>query len=261
MDAFERIDNPPHEKNMNTAKSSKVSVIISCFNEEDTIEECLCRLVTALPDAEIIVVHGGHDQTAAKAREIAKNQPNIRVLKNYGDTGKGHAIKIGISVATHEVMAQMDADLQFMPEELPKLLEPIFRGEADITFGARFMPESDVQHYKFSFFRVMGNKTVNRYFSLLTGFKFQDITTGYKAWTREAIEAIQFRDNRFVYEAEIAVKGAMKGFRFLMVPVTYYNRLGGISGHGRGWQETFSIIFTGFKILCFGTLCRMRIIR
>lgn len=238
-----------------------VSVIISCFNEEATIEECLRRLVTTLPDAEIIVVHGGRDQTAVKAREFAKNYSNVKVLKNYGDTGKGHAIKIGISVASHDVMAQVDADLQFMPEELPKLLEPIFNGEADITFGARFMPESDVQNYKFSFFRVMGNKTVNSYFSLLTGMKIYDVTTGHKAWTREAIEAIQFQDNRFVYEAEIAVKGAMLGKRIKMIPITYFNRLGGISGHGRGWQETYSIIFTGFKILFFGTLWRLKLIK
>lgn len=239
----------------------QVSIIISCFNEESTIEECLKRLLSSLPKAEIIVVHGGRDQTATKAQAIAKSYPNIKVVKNYGDTGKGHAIKIGISVASFDVMAQMDADLQFMPEELPRLLEPIYRGEADITFGARFMPESDVKNYKFSFFRVMGNKTVNAYFSFLTGLKFQDITTGHKAWTREAIEKIQFQDNRFVYEAEIAVKGAMLGCRIQMIPVTYFNRLGGISGHGRGWRETASIIITGLKILLFGTLWRVRLIR
>ena len=66
-----------------------VSIIISCFNEEDTIEECLSRLLKCLPQAEIIVVHGGKDQTAAKARAIAKFHPQVRVLKNYGDTGKG----------------------------------------------------------------------------------------------------------------------------------------------------------------------------
>jgi len=238
-----------------------VSVIISCFNEEETIEECLRRLVASLPDAEVIVVHGGRDQTAAKAREMAKTYPNIKVLKNYGDTGKGHAIKIGISVASHDVMAQVDADLQFMPEELPKLLEPIFNDEADMTFGARFMPESDVQNYKFSFFRVMGNKTVNNYFSLLTGLKIYDVTTGHKAWTREAIEAIQFQDNRFVYEAEIAVKGAMLGKRIKMMPITYFNRLGGISGHGSGLKEMYSIILTGFKILFFGTMWRLNWIK
>jgi len=247
--------------NKKNSTSKGVSIIISCFNEENTIEECLQRLLATLPNAEIIVVHGGRDQTATKARKISLDHPNIKVFKNYGDTGKGHAIKIGISIASNDVMAQMDADLQFMPEELPKLLEPIYQGEADITFGARFMPESDVQHYKFSFFRVMGNKTVNSYFSMLTGLTFRDITTGHKAWTREAIEAIQFRDNRFVYEAEIAIKGSMKGFRFQMVPITYYNRLGGISGHGRGWQETFSIILTGFKILFYGTLWKFRIIK
>lgn len=238
-----------------------VTVLLSCFNEENTIQECLQRILKTLPDSEIIVVHGGSDSTATKAREIAQIHSNIRVLKNYGDTGKGHAIKIGISVASHDVMAQVDADLQFMPEELPKLLDPIFKKKADITFGARFMQESDVQNYKFSFFRVVGNRTVNAYFSFLTGLRFDDITTGHKAWTRAAIEDIQFRDNRFVYEAEIAIKGAMRGYRFGMIPITYFNRLGGISGHGRGWRETISIIFTGLKILWFGTLWRLRLIR
>jgi len=257
----EHAKNESYNMNSKNSATKGVSIIISCFNEENTIEECLQRLLAVLPNAEIIVVHGGRDQTAAIAQKISQDYPNIRVLKNYGDTGKGHAIKIGISVSSHNILAQMDADLQFMPEELPKLLEPIYQGEADITFGARFMPESDVQHYKFSFFRVMGNKTVNAYFSLLTGLKFRDITTGHKAWTRKAIEDIQFRDNRFVYEAEIAVKGAMLGCRFQMIPVTYFNRLGGISGHGRGWVETVSIVVTGIKILAYGTLWRFRLIR
>lgn len=245
---------------MNTS-DQKASIIISCFNEEDTIEECLNRTTSAMPEAEIIVVHGGRDRTADKARVLAKTNPNIRVIKNYGDSGKGHAIKLGISLASHDIMAQVDADLQFMPEELPKIIKPISEGKADITFGARFMKESDVQNYKFSFFRVMGNQTVNQYFSLLTGLKIEDVTTGHKAWTRQAIEIIQFQDNRFVYEAEIAVKGSMRGLRIVMVPVTYHNRLGGISGHGRGWAETYSIIFTGLKILLFGTLWRMKLIK
>ena len=234
-----------------------VSVIISCFNEEETIEECLERVERVVPNAEILVVHGGTDRTSELATLRARSNGNIRVLRNYGDTGKGHAIKIGISIAERDIMVQLDADLQFMPEEIPKLVRPILEGEAEITFGARFMPESDVEHYDFSFFRVMGNRIVNRYVSTLTGQEFYDITTGLKAWTRKAIEDINFKDNRFVYEVEIAVRGSQNGYRVAMVPITYYNRLGGISGHGKGWREPLSIIWTGVKILLFSTLARV----
>jgi len=238
--------------------SDNVSVIIACFNEQQSIEECLTRTLKALPEAEILVIHGGSDDTAKKASAMAKDHKNIRVLRNYGDTGKGHAVKIGISIAQYDLMVQLDADLQFMPEEIPKVLQPIRAGDAEIVFGARFMKESNVQNYNFSFFRVMGNRIVNKYFSLLTRTPIYDVTTGFKAWTRKAIEDISFRDNGFVYEAEIAMRGSIKGYRITMVPVTYCNRLGGISGHGSGIKEPLSIILTGIKILFLGTSLRLR---
>jgi glycosyltransferase involved in cell wall biosynthesis len=234
----------------------EVSIIISCFNEEDTIQECLQRILQAMPGAEILVLHGGRDRTAERARELAANHPNVRVFKHYGDSGKGHAIKTGITVAKHDLMVQFDADMQFVPEETPKLLEPILQGKADVVFGARFMKESNVENYRFSLFRVLGNRIVNGYFSLLVGRPMYDVTTGFKAWTRQAIEAIEFHDNHFLYEGEIAVKCGRRGLRLVMVPVTYHNRMGGVSGHGSGLKETFSIVVTGLRILWCATLWR-----
>jgi glycosyltransferase involved in cell wall biosynthesis len=239
----------------------RVSIIIACFNEEDTIQECLRRVFQTMPGAEILVIHGGADKTADRARELAAEHPNIRVFKHYGDSGKGHAIKTGITVAQHDLMVQFDADLQFMPEETPKLLEPILQGRADVVFGARFMKESNVENYRFSLFRVVGNRIVNGYFTLLTGQPMYDVTTGFKAWTRKAIEDINFRDNRFLYEGEIAIKCCLRGHKLLMVPVTYHNRMGGISGHGSGLKETFSIIVTGLRILCCATFWRLGVKR
>lgn len=234
-----------------------LSVIISCFNEEESIGECLRRTVKAVPDAEILVIHGGTDRTADIADEMARGNPNIVVIRNLDDRGKGHAIKVGIEKSSADTMVQFDADLQFMPEEIPRVALPILAGEADLSFGARFMKGSDVANYDFSFFRVLGNRIVNRYINLLTGQAFCDITTGFKAWTREAIESVAFRDDRFIYEAEIAVRAGLKGLRIAMVPITYFNRYGGISGHGRGWKEPVSIILTGIKILAFSTLMRL----
>jgi len=234
-----------------------LSVIISCFNEEESIGECLRRTVAAVPDAEVLVIHGGSDRTADIAEEMARGNPRIVVIRNLNDRGKGHAIKVGIERASSDTMVQFDADLQFMPEEIPKVVRPILAGEAEFSFGARFMAGSDVEKYDFSFFRVMGNRIVNRYINLLTRQSFYDITTGFKAWTRRAINEVGFKDDRFIYEAEIAVRAGLKGCRIAMVPITYFNRYGGISGHGRGWKEPFSIVWTGMKILLFSTLIRL----
>jgi glycosyltransferase involved in cell wall biosynthesis len=234
-----------------------LSIILACFNEEDVIESCLERIVRTVPEAEVLVVHGGTDHTADRAEKLARHHPQIRVIRNKDDQGKGHAIKVGCQQASHDLMLQFDADLQYSPEEIPLVLAPLLVGKADLAFGCRFMKDSNVTNYKFSFFRVIGNHVVNRYVSFLTGQRFYDITTGYKAWTRKAINEINFQDNKFVYEAEIAVRGAMKGLRFAMVPITYYNRLGGISGHGSGLQGTWSVIRTGFKILFYCTRLRL----
>ncbi|MDD5556376.1 MAG: glycosyltransferase family 2 protein [bacterium] len=234
-----------------------LSVIISCFNEEESIGECLRRTLGAVPQAEIIVIHGGRDRTADIAEEMARAHPNIRVIRNLDDRGKGHAIKVGIRNASSDVMVQLDADLQFMPEEIPKVARPVLDGTADLSFGCRFMEGSNVEQYRFSFFRVMGNRIVNRYVTYLSRRTFYDITTGFKAWTREAIDRIAFKDDRFIYEAEIAMRAALGGCRIAMVPITYFNRYGGISGHGRGWREPFSIVLTGVKILVFSTLIRL----
>ncbi len=236
------------------------TIIISTFNEEDTIEECLDRVAQASPQAEIILLHGGKDRTAEIARGWgrARNHP-IKVLENYGDCGKGHAIKAGITIASHPVMMQFDADLQFAPEDIPKLVEPVLKGEADLVVGSRFMKEADRSSYQFSLFRDLGNGFLNRFMSLLAGQKITDVTTGSKVWNRKAIWEINFRDNRFIYEMEIVLRGALKGYRIVQLPVSYSSRQGGASGHGTGLKEFCSIARTGFLIAFKGLLIRLKL--
>jgi len=236
----------------------RLSIIIACFNEEASIEACLRGLLEAAPGAEIVVIHGGTDRTLDIARTLAEEHPEIRAHKNYGDTGKGHAIKFGITVTDRPFILQFDADLQFDPGEVPKVMAPILAGEADVVIGSRFLPESVTKEYGFSFFRVVGNRIVNRWLSLLAGRPVSDVTTGYKAWTREAIEKVNFKDNRFVYEMEIVIRSVLKGLRLAQVPITYRNREKGFSGHGSGLGELWSICRTGFKLLWWSLMIRLR---
>jgi glycosyltransferase involved in cell wall biosynthesis len=235
-----------------------ISVIIACLNEEDTIVECLERLLQTAPASEILVVHGGEDRTCERARSVAQSHPNVIVFRNQNDHGKGSAIRAGIARATHEWMCQFDADLQFDPEDIPRVMAPMLEGRADVVLGSRFMKGADVSDYQFSFFRGMGNRVVSAWTSLLCGQVVTDVTTGYKAWTKAAIEKIDFQDDGFVYEVEISMRASMEGLRVAQVPVKYHDRRGGISGHGSGWRETLSIVRTGFRILACAAAIRFR---
>jgi glycosyltransferase involved in cell wall biosynthesis len=130
-----------------------ISVIISCFNEEENIEQCVRSVAMAMPESEILVVHGGTDRTAEIANSLKAEIPAIRVVRNENDRGKGHAIRKGIDSATHDIMVQFDADNQFFATDLPALVDPILAGRADVTLGSRFLPSADRSAYKPSFFR------------------------------------------------------------------------------------------------------------
>jgi glycosyltransferase involved in cell wall biosynthesis len=233
------------------------SIIIACLNEEDTIIECLKRLTQSAPEAEILVLHGGKDQTYELARIFAQSHPNIVPVRNENDCGKGSAIKAGIKRASFDAMCQFDADLQFEPEDMARVMAPILVGRADVVIGSRFMKEADASDYRFSFLRTVGNRMVNVWVSLLCGQSISDVTTGYKAWTKAAMQKICFQDDGFVYEVEIPVRACMEGLRIAQVPVKYHDRQGGASGHGTGWREVLSICRTGFRILASALTIRL----
>jgi glycosyltransferase involved in cell wall biosynthesis len=236
------------------------TIIISTFNEEETIRGCLDRVRAAAPQAEIILLHGGRDGTARAAREWGKERADpIRVFNNYGDSGKGHAIKVGITLASHPVMLQFDADLQFAPEDIPRVVAPVLSGQADLVIGSRFMEEADRSGYHSSFFRDRGNAFLNKFISFVARREVSDVTTGMKAWSREMIWDSGFKDNRFIYEMEIVVRSALKGYRIVQIPVAYFSRQGGASGHGTGLREFCSIARTGLLIAFKAVLIRWRL--
>ncbi len=135
-------------------------------------------------------------------------------IQKFGDSGKGHAIKLGITLASHPAMLQFDADLQFVPEDIPRVIRPVLEGEADLAIGSRFMDGADKSGYRSNFFRDKGNTFLNRFISCLTGQAVTDVTTGLKAWNRKAIWDIDFKDNRFIYEMEIVVRGGIEGVSY-----------------------------------------------
>lgn len=228
------------------------TIIIACFNEERTIADCVRSVAEQVPGAEILVAVGGTDQTLEIAEALANKIPSVVAFRNKNDRGKGHAIKAAVARARGRFMAQFDADLQFFAADLPALLAPVREGRADVVAGSRFLDGRAHGAYKPMFFRDLGNKLLGFYVSLLTGRRLTDVTAGVKAWTREAIQIIDFRDDRYSYEAEILVRAARHNLRIQEVPVAYASRKHGDSMH----SNNLHLAKAGLVIICKSFLAR-----
>ncbi|MFN0196567.1 MAG: glycosyltransferase family 2 protein [Planctomycetaceae bacterium] len=207
-----------------------ISVIVATFNEQASIETCVRRIFSTFPTGcEVLVVDGGGDNTGQIVKGLEKEFTGLRYIRNENDRGKGHATKVGIANARAKLMAEIDADLQFHPEELPLLFAPLREGKADVALGSRFAKGSSRRSGSTNSLRTFGNFTTSLYASILFCHRMTDVLAGMMAWTREVSDAIgELRDN-YSYEVEIPVKALKKGFRVVDVPVITEARQGGCS--------------------------------
>lgn len=208
----------------------ELSVIVTTLNEQATIERCLRRLLAVFPDrTEILVVDGGQDDTGCIVQRLAQDSPAIRYIPNPNDRGKGHAMHVGLSAARGTFLAQIDADLQFLPEELPSLLEPLRQDRADMVLGSRFAAGAKRLPGSTPFVRTFGNWVTSHYASLLFGSRMTDVLAGMKAWKRDVTERVRLTAENCSYDAELPVKALRAGFRVIDVPITTDARQGGVS--------------------------------
>lgn len=213
-----------------TAGAPELSVILPTRNEVATIAECIARTVAACPQrCEVLVVDGGSDATEQAVRTLAGAHPGIRYIRNHGDRGKGHAIRAGIDAARAPVMAQLDADLQFLPEDLPRLVAPVIDGRADVALGSRFLADARRSPRGAPPLRTAGNHVVSAWASLLFHHRMTDVLAGIKAWSRPAIDLVRPRLDGYGYEIEIPARALLRGLRVIDVAVTTEARRAGQS--------------------------------
>lgn len=206
----------------------KLSIIIPCYNEENLIIAILTKILqTPLVEnieKEIIVVNDGStDGTAAALNQFASHFPDIRILHQPSNKGKGASIRMALPYTSGDIIIIQDADTEYDPAEYNKLLQPILQGHADVVYGSRFMGEGP--HRVLFFFHTLGNKLLTFLSNLFTGLNLTDMETGYKMFKADILKNISLQEMRFGFEPEITAKvSRMKNIRIYEVGISYYGR-------------------------------------
>ena len=219
-----------------------LSVIIPVYNEEKTLEKIVERVQAVPVEKEIIMVDDG---SVDRSREILKElsaRDNIKVFLHKKNRGKGAALSTGLKHVNGDFVVFQDADLEYHPEEYPRLMEPIIKGDADVVYGSRFKGSGRA----FLFWHKMGNIFLNFITNLLYNSTLTDMETCYKMFRRDVIEGLNIESNRFNVEPEITAKILKRGVRVFEVPITYSGR-DFSEGKKITWRDGFSALWTLLK--------------
>ncbi len=194
----------------------KLSIIMPIYNESATIREIVRRVAAVPLHKEIILVDDcSTDQTSAILDSL--DVPGLRRLRHATNQGKGAAIQTGLAAATGDVIVIQDADLEYDPQDLPRLLAPIVAGRAQVVYGVRtFEGQRWYMH--------LGNRLVTLTTNLLYGVRLRDMETCYKMMTRRVAERLQLESRRFDVEAELTAKILRQGTAIYEVPIRYHAR-------------------------------------
>ncbi len=197
-----------------------LSIVIPVYNEMRTIEQVLDR-VFALPVAkEVVVVDDCSVDGTAKFLRSMLSRPGLRVIFKERNQGKGAALRDGFAAVKGDIVVVQDADLEYDPRDIPKLLEAILLEGADVAYGSRYLFQSD----DLSWFHRLGNGLLTGASNLFTGLDLSDMETCYKAFKRSVIQKIRLKQDRFGFEPEITAKIARRKLKIHEVPIRYQAR-------------------------------------
>lgn len=227
----------------------KLSIVIPCFNEKNTIKEIIQAVLNSpYPNKEIIVIDDcSTDGTATVLREQISSMVDKIIYHEYNQ-GKGAAVRSGIQQATGDMIIIQDADMEYDPNEYDILVEPIKQNKADVVIGSRFMGHGP--HRVLYFWHRLGNGFLTLLSNAFTNLNLTDMECCYKVYRREILQSITIEENRFGCDPEIIAKISKMDCRIYEVGISYYGRTYA-EGKKIGWKDGFRAIYCIIKYNLF----------
>jgi glycosyltransferase involved in cell wall biosynthesis len=233
------------ERDTAPPKIRKLSVIVPVFNERNTVVEVVRRMrAVELPDGierEIIIIDDGSgDGTRDVLRQLGDS--TVRILVHEENRGKGAAVRTGLALATGDYVLIQDADLEYDPDDWPKLIAPVIRGRASVVYGSRFTGE----RRNMLLLHWIGNRVLSLVTNVLFNSTLSDMETCYKLVDRKLLADLRLRSDRFAIEPEITAKILKRGIRIYEVPISYMGREFD-EGKKITWRDGFAALWTLVK--------------
>jgi len=203
-----------------------LSIVVPVYNEKNTIGQVIRTLYQLpLPIEVIAVDDGSTDGSIAELTALNSEFPSLRVCIQEKNQGKGAALRRGFQEASGSHVMVQDADLEYNPNDIPSLIEPLAKGETDVVYGSRFM---EARYKGSSALHRFGNNVLTQFSNWATGLRLTDMETCYKIVRRDLLNEIELEQNRFGFEVELTAKLAKKGVEIIERPVSY---------DARSWEE------------------------
>jgi glycosyltransferase involved in cell wall biosynthesis len=222
---------------------ARVSFIVPAYNEASTIIEVLDRIEELDLDSQIVVVDDGSiDETPLLLERWRRDHADRCVVVHQPNSGKGAAIRAGIPHVNRDIVVIQDADMEYDPADVPRLIEPIARGSADVVFGSRLSGGQPQRAYMF--WHLVGNRFLSLLTNVLYNTTLSDMETGYKAFRVDVLRALDLRQNDFAIEPEITAKICKQKLRIYELPISYYGRT-----YDEGKKITWRDGFKAVKVL------------